>query len=142
MGLRNKRPLIGTLTRGAEIVVCRFEPGASLNHAVIHAYARDKYLSRIDMLGGFLTKSSDADESFAGFRAFCENIQLSGQLLALGTVFLRFTSDAGNETGWHGSDRYWGKYIVEWGDELGFDDFDSDIVDESFQCDLIMGATQ
>jgi hypothetical protein len=69
-------------------------------------------MQKICRLGGFLTKSSNANEPFAGFRAFCENIQLSGQLLALGAGFLRFTSDASNETGWHGTDRYGGKYIV------------------------------
>ncbi len=90
----------------------------------------------------FLTKTSDADESFAGFRTFHENIQLSGQLFALGTILLGFTSDAGHEVGWHGRDRNRGKDIVEWGDELGFDDFDSDIVHETFQGNLIKRATQ
>jgi hypothetical protein len=57
------------------------------------------------MLGGSLTKSSDADEAFAGFRALHENVQLSGQLFALDASLLRFTSDAGNEVGGHRSDR-------------------------------------
>jgi len=81
-------------------------------------------------LGGFLTKSTDADEAFASFRAFHENIQLFGQLLALGAILLRFTSDASNKVGRR-------KDIAKWRDELGFDNFDSDIVDETFQSNLV-----
>jgi hypothetical protein len=94
------------------------------------------------MLGGSLTKSSDADKAFAGFRALHENVQLSGQLFALDASLLRFTSDAGNEVGRHRSDRDRGKDIVKWGDELGFDDFDSDIVDKTLQGDLFKPATK
>ena len=88
--------------------------------------------SECDKLGEFLTKDSDADEPFAGFGAFHENIQLSGQLFALGANLLRFTSDASHEVGGHRSDSYRRKDIVKWGNELGLDDFDCDIVDETF----------
>ena len=88
-------------------------------------------------MGGFLTKSTDADEAFASFRAFHENIQLFGQLLALGAILLRFTSDASNKVGRHRGDRYRRKDIAKWRDELGFDNLDSDIVDETFQSNLV-----
>ncbi len=92
--------------------------------------------SECDKLGEFLTKNSDADEAFAGLGAFRENIQLSGQLFALGAIFLGFASDASHEVGGHRSDSDGRKDIVKWRDELRFDDFDSDIVDETFQSNL------
>lgn len=94
------------------------------------------------ILDEFLTKSSNADEAFAGFGAFCENVQLPGQLFALGTILVGFTGDAGNEAGWHRSDRYRGKYIVKWGDEFSFNDLDSDIVDKTLQCDLFTNVAK
>jgi hypothetical protein len=92
--------------------------------------------------GAFLTKYSHADEALAGFRAFHENVQLFGQLVALGVVLLRFTSDAGHEVGGYGSDSNRRKDIMELGDELGFDDFDSDIIDETFQSNLSTYTTR
>lgn len=92
--------------------------------------------SECDRLGEFLTKNSDADEAFAGFGAFYENIQLFGQLFALGAIFLRFASDAIHKVGGHRSDSDRRKDIVKWRDELRFDDFDSDVVDETFQSNL------
>jgi hypothetical protein len=47
-------------------------------------------------------------------------------------ILFRFTSDASDEVGGYGSDSYRRKDIVKWGDELGFDDFDSDIVYKTF----------
>jgi hypothetical protein len=41
----NNRSLIGALTNGTKLVICRFEPGASLHHAIIYTYPGGKYLS-------------------------------------------------------------------------------------------------
>ena len=98
--------------------------------------------SEWDKLGEFRTKDSDTDKAFAGFRVFHENVQLSGQLFVLGAILLRFTSDASHEVGGHRSDSYRRKYIVKWGNELGLDDFDSDIVDETFQGNLFKHKTE
>jgi hypothetical protein len=68
--------------------------------------------SERDKLGEFLTKDSDADEAFASFRAFHKNVQLSGQLFALGVILFRFASDASHEVRGHGSGSYRGKDIV------------------------------
>lgn len=64
------------------------------------------------MLGEFLTKYSDADEAFAGFRAFHKNVQLFGQLFALGAILFRFASDASHKVRGYGSCSYGGKNIV------------------------------
>ena len=88
--------------------------------------------SECDRLGGFLTKNSNADKAFAGFGAFYENIQLFGQLFALGAIFLRFASDASHKVGGHRSDSDRRKDIVKWRDKLRFNDFDSNVVDEMF----------
>jgi hypothetical protein len=84
------------------------------------------------VINWLLTKDSDADEAFASFGAFRKNIQLFVQFFAQGAILLRFTSDASHEGGRHRSDSYGRKYFVKWGNELGLDDFDGDIVDETF----------
>ena len=71
--------------------------------------------SERDRSGDFLTKDSNANEALAGFKAFHENGQLSGQLFALGTVLLRFTSDAGHEGSRHKSDSNRRKDIMKRG---------------------------
>ena len=84
----------------------------------------------------FLTKCCDIDELLAGLKAFHENVQLFGQLLPLDAVLFRFTSDAGHDLGGHRSDGNRRKNVVERGNELGFNDFDSDVVDETSQSNL------
>lgn len=57
-------------------------------------------------------------------------------MFALATVLLEFASDAGHKLGGHGEDSYGGENTAERGDELGFDDFNSDVVDKTFQGNL------
>jgi hypothetical protein len=85
-------------------------------------------------IGVFLTK--DSDEALAGFGSFHENVQLFGQLFALSTILLRFTSDLGHEVGGHRTDSHGRKDIVKRGYQLDLDDFDCDVVDETFQSNL------
>ena len=59
-----------------------------------------------------------------------------GQLFALGAVLLRLTSDAGHEVRGHGSDSDGREDIMERGYELGFDNFNSNVIDETFQSNL------
>jgi hypothetical protein len=58
------------------------------------------------------------------------------KLFALGAVLLRLTSDASHEVRGHGSDSDGREDIMERGDELGFDNFDSNVIDETFQGNL------
>ena len=85
---------------------------------------------------GFLTKGPDADEALARFRAFHENVQLLGQLFALCAILLRLTGDTVHKVGGHRSNGDRRKDIIKLGDELGFDNFDSDVVDKTFQSNL------
>jgi len=57
-------------------------------------------------------------------------------LFALATVLLGFASDAGHKLIGYGGDSYGRENTAERGDELGFDDFNSDVVDETFQGNL------
>ena len=84
----------------------------------------------------FLTKDPDTDESLAGFRAFNENVQLLCQLFALRPILLRFTGDTVHKIGGHRSNGDRRKDTIKLGDELCFDNFDGDIVDETFQSNL------
>jgi hypothetical protein len=90
----------------------------------------------MEQAGACLTKESNADEALTGIRAFNEDVKLLSQLFALGTVLLGFTSHARHEVGGHSRDSYGSEDTAEWGDELRFDYFDSDVVDEAFQSNL------
>lgn len=57
-------------------------------------------------------------------------------MFALATVLLGFASDAGHKLSGYGGDSYERENTAERGDELGFDDFNSDVVDETFQGNL------
>ena len=83
-----------------------------------------------------LTKDSDADEALTGLRAFCEDVKLLGQLITLGTILLGFTSHACYEVGGHCRDSYGCEDTAERRDELCFDYFVGDVIDEAFQSNL------
>ena len=83
-----------------------------------------------------LTKDSDADEALTGLRAFCEDVKLLGQLFTLGTILLGFTSHACHEVGGNCRDSYWCEDTAERRDELCFDCFVGDVIDEAFQSNL------
>ena len=52
-------------------------------------------------------------------------------MLALGTVLLGFAGDRRHQVVGHGNDGYGREDIAERRDELGFDGFDSNVVDET-----------
>jgi hypothetical protein len=90
----------------------------------------------MEQAGACLTKESNADEALTGIRASSEDVKLLGQLFTLGTVLLGFTSHARHELGGHSRDSYGSEDTAERGDELRFDYFDGDVVDEAFQSNL------
>ena len=51
-------------------------------------------------------------------------------------MVLGFTSDARHELWSHRNDAYWGEYLVKRGYKLSFNDFDCDVVRETFQSNL------
>jgi hypothetical protein len=83
-----------------------------------------------------LTKKSNADEPFTGIRSLHKDVELLGQLFALGSVLLGFAGDARHKVVGHSSDSYGSEDIAKRGDKLGFDGFDSNVVDETFQSNL------
>ena len=90
------------------------------------------------MLGAYLTKESEADEALAGIGAFRKDVKLFDQLFTLSTVLFRFASDGRHEVGGHGGDSYGGEDIAERRHELGFDNLNSDVINETFQSNLYM----
>jgi hypothetical protein len=90
----------------------------------------------MEQAGARLTKEPNADEALTGIRAFRQDVKLLGQLFTLGTVLLGFTSHARHEVGGHSRDSYGSEDTAEGGDELCFDYFDGDVVDEAFQSNL------
>ena len=81
-------------------------------------------------------KESNADEVLTSIRAFYENIKLFGQLFMLSMILLEFSSHACHEVGRHSRDSYEFKDIAQQGDELCFNYFADDIIDEIFQSNL------
>jgi hypothetical protein len=79
-----------------------------------------------------LTKEPRADKALAGIGSSHKNVKLFAQLFAQVTVLLGFASNGSHEVSRHVRDCYWGEDGSQWRHELGFDDFDGDIVDESF----------
>jgi hypothetical protein len=90
----------------------------------------------MEQAGVCLTKESNTDEALTDIRAFSEDVKLLGQLFTLGTVLLRFTSHTRHELSGHSRDSYRSEDTAEQRDELRFDYFDSDVVDEAFQSNL------
>ena len=90
----------------------------------------------MEQAGIYLTKESNANKALTGIRAFREDVKLLGQLFTLGTVLLGFTGHARHEVGGHSRDSYWSEDTAERGDELSFNYFDGDVVDEAFQSNL------
>jgi hypothetical protein len=73
---------------------------------------------------------------FTSVRAFSEDVKLLGQLFTLGTDLLGFSSQARHEVSGHNRGSYRSEDTAEQGDELRFDYFDGDVVDETFQSNL------
>ena len=84
-----------------------------------------------------LTKDSDADEALTGLNTLHKDFQLFLQLFTLGAVFLGLTSDASHKVRGHGNDSGGREHIMERGDELVFDNLDSNVIDETFQGNLL-----
>ena len=83
-----------------------------------------------------LIRDFEADEALTGLRTFCEYVKLFGYLFTLGTIFLGFISYARHKVGGHCRDSYWCEDTAEWRDELCFDYFVGDVINEAFQSNL------
>lgn len=78
----------------------------------------------------------ETDKSLAGLEASAQDSKLSGQLLALGSIILRFAGETGNLLLGHGEDADRREDLVQLGNQFRLDNLHGNVINESLERNL------